>query len=87
MSLVPRSGPNAAACRKRLAEYRKRLAAFKRVPARWREAEHADLGEETCLALIAELEKQLKFDTRVTDQTDPRGPSESDGDIIMLFRD
>tara|TARA_R110002051_G_scaffold256524_1_gene315621 strand:- start:1980 stop:2207 length:228 start_codon:yes stop_codon:yes gene_type:complete len=56
--------------RRLLARYRNRLEAFRRVPPRWREAENADIGEQTCLALIAELERELNGKGDSAQQTD-----------------
>tara|TARA_R100000365_G_C2746918_1_gene76425 strand:+ start:873 stop:1049 length:177 start_codon:yes stop_codon:yes gene_type:complete len=55
---VPVTGPNAKDRDELLAYYYKRLAQFERIPPSRREAECADEGEATCLAMIAELEKQ-----------------------------
>ena len=55
---VPVTGPSAKKRDELLAYYYKRLAQFERIPPSRREAECADEGEATCLAMIAELEKQ-----------------------------
>lgn len=55
---VPTSGPKAQEREKLLAHYYKRLAQFECIPPSRREAECADEGEATCLAMIAELERE-----------------------------
>lgn len=55
---VPSSGPMTRERDELLAHYRKQLARFQAVPTHRREAECADLGEETCRALIDELERK-----------------------------
>lgn len=55
---VPEAGPKVKEREELLAHYYKQLARFERIPPSRREAECADEGEATCLAMIAELEKQ-----------------------------
>lgn len=55
---VPATGLKVKERDELLAYYRKRLAAFQRMPEHRREAECADEGEATCRAMIAELENR-----------------------------
>ncbi|WP_338606839.1 hypothetical protein V6617_10005 [Pelagibacterium nitratireducens] len=55
---VPSVGPATKEREALLSHYRKRLAAFERIPPGRREAECADEGEATCRVMIAELERK-----------------------------
>jgi hypothetical protein len=56
---VPNSGPAERARRELIEHYSKALRRLQRIPPHRREGEHADIGEETCRAMLGVEVKEV----------------------------